>query len=98
MDENLRHQRDTSLGQLEALIRRGREIRNTQAVAARTYAITTNVGGATFEWARRCVAFEGRIVVAGFTGGIGELRTNHVLLRNYSVVGLHLELRCVVPW
>ncbi len=48
------------------------------------------VGGATFDWARRCVAWEGRIVVAGFTGGIGELRTNHVLLRNYSVVGLHL--------
>jgi hypothetical protein len=32
MDENLRHQRDTSLGQLEALIRRGRQIRNIQAV------------------------------------------------------------------
>jgi len=48
------------------------------------------VGGATFDWARRCVAWEGRVVVAGFTGGIGELRTNHVLLRNYSVIGLHL--------
>jgi NADPH:quinone reductase len=48
------------------------------------------VGGDTFGWARRAVAFEGRVVVAGFTGGIGELRTNHVLLRNYSVVGLHL--------
>jgi NADPH:quinone reductase len=30
-------------------------------------------------------------VVVCFTGGtINELRTNHVLLRNYSVVGLHL--------
>lgn len=48
------------------------------------------VGGATFGWARRCAAWEGRVVVAGFTGGIAELRTNHVLLRNYSVVGLHL--------
>jgi NADPH:quinone reductase len=48
------------------------------------------VGGAAFDWARRCVAWEGRIVIAGFTGGIGELRTNHVLLRNYSLVGLHL--------
>ena len=66
------------------------------------------VGGLTFDWARRCVAFEGRIVVAGFTGGIGELRTNHVLLRNYSVVGLHLAryrretqrccARCTTRW
>src|SRR5581483_5951219 len=49
------------------------------------------VGGATFDWARRAVAFEGGIVVAGFTSGsINEMRTNHVLLRNYSVVGLHL--------
>jgi NADPH2:quinone reductase len=53
-------------------------------------AIIDVVGGDTFGWARRAVAFEGRVVVAGFTGGIGELRTNHVLLRNYSVVGLHL--------
>lgn len=49
------------------------------------------VGGATFDWARRAVAFEGSIVVVGFTSGtINEMRTNHVLLRNYSVVGLHL--------
>jgi NADPH2:quinone reductase len=48
------------------------------------------VGGETFDRARRAVAFEGRIVVLGFTGGIPEVRANHVLLRNYSVVGLHL--------
>ncbi len=47
--------------------------------------------GDTFGWARRCVAFEGRIVLVGFTGGaIGQVPANHVLLRNYSVVGLHL--------
>jgi hypothetical protein len=34
MDENLRHQRDTSLGQIEALIRRGREIRHAASVDA----------------------------------------------------------------
>ena len=34
MDESLRHQRDTSLGQLEALIRRGRAIRAARSVAA----------------------------------------------------------------
>src|SRR5712691_11085379 len=32
MDETLRHQRDTSLARLEALMRRGREIRNTRTV------------------------------------------------------------------
>ena len=49
------------------------------------------VGADAFDWARRCVAFEGRIVVLGFTGGaIGQLPANHVLLRNYSVLGLHL--------
>jgi NADPH:quinone reductase len=49
------------------------------------------VGGAAFDWVRRSAAFEGRIVVAGFTGGsFGEVPANHVLLRNYAVVGLHL--------
>ena len=51
------------------------------------------VGGETFGWARRCVAFEGRIVLVGFTGGaIGQVPADHVLLRNYSVLGLHLAV------
>lgn len=49
------------------------------------------VGGSAFDQARRCIAFEGRLVVLGFAGGtIAALPTNHLLLRNYSVVGLHL--------
>jgi NADPH2:quinone reductase len=37
------------------------------------------------------VRFGGRIVVAGFAGGeIPMIPANHVLLRNYSVVGVHL--------
>jgi NADPH2:quinone reductase len=49
------------------------------------------VGGEQFESARRCVAFGGRLVVVGFTSGtIPSVPANHVLLRNYSVVGLHL--------
>lgn len=47
------------------------------------------VGGDLFAAARRFVAFEGRIVVAGFAGGIPDVPANHVLLRNYSVVGAH---------
>jgi NADPH:quinone reductase len=51
------------------------------------------VGGDVFDASRRCVAFEGRIVVIGFTGGrIAEAPTNHLLVKNYSVVGLHWGL------
>jgi NADPH2:quinone reductase len=53
--------------------------------------VIENVGGALFDQARRCVAFEGRIVVVGFTSGrVPQVPANHVLLRSYSVVGLHL--------
>ena len=49
------------------------------------------VGGDAFDWIRRCVAFEGRIVVTGFTSGsFGTIPANHLLLRDYSVIGLHL--------
>jgi NADPH:quinone reductase len=51
------------------------------------------VGGDVFEGSRRCVAFEGRILVIGFAGGrIAEAPTNHVLVKNYSVVGMHWGL------
>src|SRR5215210_950477 len=51
------------------------------------------VGGEVFDGSRRCVAFEGRIVVIGFAGGrIAEAPTNHVLVKNYSVVGMHWGL------
>lgn len=51
------------------------------------------VGGDVFDASRRCVAFEGRIVVVGFAGGrIAEAPTNHALVKNYSVVGLHWGL------
>jgi NADPH:quinone reductase len=51
------------------------------------------VGGDVFDASRRCAAFEGRIVVIGFAGGrIAEAPTNHLLVKNYSVVGLHWGL------
>jgi NADPH:quinone reductase len=51
------------------------------------------VGGDVFDGSRRCVAFEGRIVVIGFAGGrIADAPTNHVLVKNYSVVGMHWGL------
>ncbi len=51
------------------------------------------VGGNVFDGSRRCVAFEGRIVVVGFAGGrIPEAPANHLLVKNYSVLGLHWGL------
>jgi len=51
------------------------------------------VGGAAFTASTKCVAFEGRIVVVGFAGGqIQELPAGHVLVKNYSVLGLHWGL------
>lgn len=48
------------------------------------------VGGDVFDLSRRAVAFEGRILVIGFAGGrIADAPTNHVLVKNYAVVGVH---------
>jgi NADPH:quinone reductase len=51
------------------------------------------VGGDVYDKSTRCIAFEGRLVVVGFTSGrIPQAATNHVLVKNYSVVGLHWGL------
>ena len=57
------------------------------------------VGGDVFDASRRCVAFEGRLVVVGFASGrIPSVPAGHVLVKNYSVVGLHWGLyRAVDP-
>jgi len=50
------------------------------------------VGGDIFDQSTKCIAFEGRIVVVGFTSGrIAEALTSHVLVKSYSVVGVHLN-------
>ena len=51
------------------------------------------VGGAAFAGSTKCIAFEGRIVVVGFTSGeIPTAALNHALVKNYSIVGLHWGL------
>jgi NADPH:quinone reductase len=51
------------------------------------------VGGETYTRSTKCVAFEGRILIIGFAGGqISSAALNHVLIKNYSVVGLHWGL------
>lgn len=51
------------------------------------------VGGDLFDASRRVVAFEGRYVVIGNASGrVPELPTNHLLVKNYAVLGLHFGL------
>lgn len=48
------------------------------------------VGGDTFDRSRKCIAWEGRILVIGFASGrIPEAPTNHALVKNYSILGVH---------
>lgn len=48
------------------------------------------VGGDTFDQVRRTMAWDGRLLVIGFTSGrIPDAPANHMLLKNYSVVGVH---------
>lgn len=47
------------------------------------------VGGDAYQQARRCMAWDGRLLIIGFVGGIADAPTNHILLKNYSVVGVH---------
>ncbi|MBY8878595.1 NADPH:quinone oxidoreductase family protein [Actinacidiphila acidipaludis] len=51
------------------------------------------VGGDSYTRSTKCIAFEGRIVVVGFTSGtIPAPGLNHALVKNYSVLGLHWGL------
>jgi hypothetical protein len=75
MDERLRHQRDTSLGQLETLIQRGRQLKNTRSVdATRAWqqdcaaAINQLSGGSKAHWLAR--AYSGAFLVRAADGGV----------------------------
>jgi NADPH2:quinone reductase len=51
------------------------------------------VGGEVGERSTKCIAFEGRLIIVGFTsGGFSNFASNHILIKNYSVVGLHWGL------
>ena len=73
--------------------------RTTEDVVSRVKEITGGhgadvifdpVGGDAYDLLAKCVAFEGRIVIVGFSGGrIQSPPLNHVLLKNYSILGLH---------
>ena len=46
------------------------------------------VGGEVFEESVRCIAWGARLLVIGFTGGIGLARTNLLLIKGASVLGV----------
>jgi NADPH2:quinone reductase len=51
------------------------------------------VGGPAYEVSKKVIAFEGRIVIVGFASGeIPQAATNHVMVKNYAVLGLHWGL------
>lgn len=51
------------------------------------------VGGEAYTGSARCIAFEGRILVIGFAGGVVPAPPlNHALIKNYSIVGVHWGL------
>jgi NADPH2:quinone reductase len=48
------------------------------------------VGGEVFDRSRRCIAWEGRLIVIGFASEtIPTVKMNHILLKNYSLIGLY---------
>jgi NADPH2:quinone reductase len=69
------------------------------------------VGGEIFENSLRCIAWGARILVIGFTGGIGLARTNLLLIKGASVLGVRageaarrnpalgqLRIKALVEW
>jgi NADPH2:quinone reductase len=46
------------------------------------------VGGEIFEQSLRCINWGARLLVIGFTGGIGVAKTNLVLIKGASVLGV----------
>lgn len=52
--------------------------------------VIENVGGEVFEACLRALAWSGRLVVVGFTGGsAGQVRANYLLIKHITVSGLH---------
>ena len=50
------------------------------------------LGGEVGERSTKCIAREGRILIIGFTSGaFPTFRANHMLVKNYSVLGLYVR-------
>lgn len=63
------------------------------AMGGRADVVIDMVGGPVYAAAERIVGFEGRIVVVGFaSGAVPKPRADLVMVKNFSVVGLHWGL------
>lgn len=52
--------------------------------------VIENVGGEIFDGCTRCINWGGRIVIVGFSGGdIPLVKTNRIMLKHISLVGVH---------
>lgn len=52
--------------------------------------VVDSVGGPTFLSSTKCIALDGRLVVVGASSGdYGSTPTNHLLVKNYSILGLN---------
>ena len=61
--------------------------------------VIDTVGGDVFHACRRAIAFEGRIVIIGFTSGhIPELKVNALLLRNFTIMGMNIFFYEFTPY
>lgn len=68
-----------------------REVVNTLTEGRGADVILDPVNGEAFDKSRRCIAPEGRLVVVGFASGtISDMPSNHLLLKNYTVMGMVL--------
>src|SRR5262249_14004 len=56
--------------------------------ARRPHVVLGAVGGEVFENSMRCINWGARLLVIGFTGGIGLAKTNLLLIKGASVLGV----------
>src|ERR1051325_193012 len=60
------------------------------------------VGGEVFEQSLRCIAWGARVLVIGFTGGIGLARSNVLLIKGASVLGVRAggaaRIKALTEW
>ena len=79
-------------GAVDAINYRKESVRNRmkEICANGANVVFDAVGGSIFKDALRSIAFEGRIIIIGFTSGdIPQIPANHLLVKNVAAVGLY---------
>jgi len=72
---------------------RGGEIVKRETNGQGADVIFDPAGGELGQRSTKCIAFEGRLLIIGFTSGaFSNFVSNHILIKNYSIVGVYLGL------